>query len=50
MIVKKTWERFARDKIGVGANTSYYNYLDTYTGWFLFGVLPLYIKRQRERR
>lgn len=47
MILKKTWERFARDEKGVGSGM---NYLDTYTGWHLFGLLPLYIVRDRKRR
>lgn len=51
MIVKKTWERFASDKNGVGYRGSFgSNYLDIYTGWFLFGLIPLYIKRERSRR
>jgi len=36
MIVYKTWKKYKRDP-----------FLSTYwyEGWFLFGVIPLYIKR-----
>ncbi len=50
MIVKKTWERFARDFKGVTGGLPGKNYIDTYTGWFLFGIIPLYISRARARR
>lgn len=42
MIVKKTWERWVKDGL--------YRYHDIYVGWFLFGIIPLYIERERERK
>ena len=36
MIIKKTWKR--RDGV--------YRYRYKYTGWFLFGIIPLYINRE----
>ncbi len=51
MIVAKTWERYARDKRGHGSTDfGRKNYHDTYHGWFLFGFIPLFIRRSRERR
>lgn len=47
MIVKKTWERRARDAKAPGVPTAVYT--DTYTGWFLFGFIPLYTVRHRVR-
>lgn len=34
MIVKRTWERYKRPNM-------YF-----YTGWFLFGFIPIYINRE----
>lgn len=42
MILKKTWEEYTRE--------SFTNYKDIYTGWYLFGVVPLYVSRERFRR
>jgi len=36
MIVKRTWRK--KNKIVYGMMT-----YRTYTGWFLFGVIPLYV-------
>ena len=44
MIVRKTWERFTKDKRAGWRGTSY---RDVYTGWFLMGIIPLYITRER---
>lgn len=35
MIISKTWTRYRR-----GFGTYFY------TGWFLFGIIPVYIKRE----
>lgn len=48
MIIEKTWERFAKDSKGLGSGI--YNYIDSYRGWFLFGFIPLFIRRERTRR
>ena len=48
MIVKKTWERLARDT--KGPNFKHFSYIDTYTGWFLLGFIPIYIVRSRRNR
>lgn len=47
MIMRKTWskERFKRD----GVNSPRYQHTDQYIGWFLFGVIPLFISRERLR-
>lgn len=38
MIIKKTWKK-------------YHNHIWMfYTGWFLFGILPLYITRQKNMK
>jgi hypothetical protein len=50
MIVKKTWERFAKDRKAPGGYDNAYLYRDTYIGWFLFGLIPLYVVRERVRR
>jgi hypothetical protein len=50
MIIRKTWERLAYDRKGIGGHNRSRNYLDIYTGWFLFGIFPLYISRDRKRR
>lgn len=47
MIVLKTWERLHCDKRAPGFEGK--TYLDTYDGWFLFGLIPLFIRRRRER-
>lgn len=55
MIVRKTWERRRSDRFGprqvsfnLGSGKQRSQYLDVYDGWFLFGLLPLYIVRSRE--
>lgn len=56
MIVKKTWEREARDSGApdgnrfTGGGDWIPQYLDIYTGWFLLGVIPIYIVRERTRK
>lgn len=47
MIVRKEWERYRRD-VRVGDHRRL-QYRDVYKGWFLFGVLPLYVIRERQR-
>ncbi len=53
MIVKKTWERLAASRWSArrwsfdGHGNVHPQYHDQYTGWFLFGILPLYITRDR---
>lgn len=47
MIVDRVWERYTGKK-HVG-DRRYWRYHDTYRGWFLFGIMPLYIKSTRER-
>lgn len=42
MLVFKSWEKYRKEKL--------YNYRDVYTGWFLFGILPLIIWRERIRQ
>ena len=45
MIVFKTWERYkteTRDRVRK-------RYHDVYEGYFLFGLVPLYISRSRTR-
>lgn len=37
MIIKKTWY----------GSWSGCSYRYTYTGWFLFGIIPLYVNRER---
>ena len=37
MIIKKGW---------YGGRWTGYMYRYKYTGWFLFGIIPLYIKRE----
>lgn len=46
MIVLKEWERY-RSRVKVGDRRL--DYRDIYKGWFLFGVLPLFITRVRQR-
>lgn len=46
MIVRRTWERHSRDHDGI--STVWYR--DVYTGWFLFGIVPIFISRERNRR
>lgn len=52
MILKKTWSRFGHDshKKSTHGSSTHYNCIDLYTGYFLFGIIPLYIERQRNRR
>lgn len=38
MIIKKTWKAK-----WTGSHYRYY-----YTGWFLFGVIPLYVNREEQ--
>ena len=38
MIIKKTWK----------CKWTGYNYRYKYTGWFLFGIIPLYIDREEQ--
>ena len=40
MLIKRTWTRFDRKKM-----MKYY-----YTGYFLFGVIPIFIDRDATRR
>ncbi|MEP0155224.1 hypothetical protein [Pseudophaeobacter sp.] len=53
MIVKKTWERLTASRWSArqwsfdGNGDVLPQYLDIHTGWFLFGILPLYITRNR---
>ncbi len=50
MIVKKSWEK--RVKRRTGREFQSYQkttHDDVYTGWFLFGILPLYVMRDRTR-
>lgn len=54
MLVKKTWERRRSDRFGprqamfnLGTGRQRPQYLDIYEGWFLLGLLPLYIRRDR---
>lgn len=53
MIVKKTWERLRspvlapRERSFDGNGKYYPMYHDEFTGWFLFGIFPLYIVRER---
>jgi hypothetical protein len=47
MIIKKTWERYLSVKVGPLHRESY---CDIYTGWFLLGIIPLFISRVRTRR
>lgn len=39
MIVYKEWSKFHKDVYG-----GHYRH---YIGWFLFGIIPLYIKRKK---
>jgi hypothetical protein len=53
MITKKTWVNFTYAKTGGESFASASNktaFRDTYTGWFLFGVIPLYKTRDRQFR
>jgi hypothetical protein len=47
MIVIKTWERKQRSKNDPGIRSQLY--IDHYTGWFLFGLIPLVVIRHRSR-
>ena len=47
MIVRKTWERSCTDRKGPGIRPTVYT--DVYDGWFLFGLIPLFINRSRTR-
>ncbi len=38
MLYRKTWEKHRT------------SYKDVYTGWFLFGIIPLIVTRERFRR
>lgn len=40
MLIKRTWTRYSRKK----TFTKYY-----YTGYFLFGFIPIFIDRSTER-
>jgi hypothetical protein len=42
MIVKKTWSRDSKVKTGRGGYR--FRYIN-YRGWFLFGIIPLYVER-----
>lgn len=45
MIVKYLWTNTAQKHLGFQYGNNYYSYKRTdYEGWFLFGVLPLYIR------
>ncbi len=46
MIVRKDWERWGKRGFGYPYK---FDCRDIYTGWFLFGFLPLYISRRRCR-
>lgn len=45
MIVRKTWERYKWVQIKQHVGKTQYR--DVYTGWFLFGIIPLFIDRDR---
>jgi hypothetical protein len=55
LIYRKSWERLFRpwfspreDRAVLGhVVVRRMKYLDTYTGWFLFGVVPIYVSRDR---
>ena len=47
MIVEKHWERYNFEKISKGGTVASYH--DVYRGWFLFGIVPLYVMRDRTR-
>jgi hypothetical protein len=53
MITKKTWERFVWAKgirvTGKSDALSMVRYHDQYTGYFLLGIVPLYVVRSRTR-
>lgn len=54
MIVVKTWERRSFDRFGPrtrsfrGTGRWMPQYHDSYTGWFLLGLIPIYIVRARQ--
>jgi hypothetical protein len=54
MIVQKNWERMRADRFGPrsyawrGTGKVIPQYHDTYVGWFLFGLIPLFIIRSTE--
>lgn len=38
MIIKRTWRKYDRNR----------NHRYHYTGWFLFGIIPIYINREEK--
>ncbi len=49
MIVKKTWERIAYARLIPADRFSKERYRDVYTGWFLLGIIPLFVIRDRRK-
>lgn len=47
MLVKRSWARTKWMKVGYGAPGKY---IAMYEGWFLFGILPLYIRHGHWQR
>lgn len=41
MIIKRIWDSKKGIKTALSFRSKY-----TYTGWFLFGIIPIYISRQ----
>lgn len=53
MLMVKSWSRERKRKtgwinLGTGKACTKVWAVDFYTGWFLFGVIPLYVRRQRD--
>jgi hypothetical protein len=50
MITKKTWVKYTRERTGnedFRLRKTGTAFRDDYTGWFLFGFIPLYKTRER---